>query len=132
MTVSQQIIEVLDALCEKFGVAIDWANANVMPQVTDLMQRAVLYCMVTSAVKLILPVIYIIFYFWRLCKFIYKCRHNMCELDDTEFHVLLAIIGGFVCLFAIGYVAECINVIITCAILPEKVIYDMLTSMVSQ
>ena len=130
MTVSQQIIEVLDALCEKFGVAIDWANANVMPQVTDLMQRAVLYCMVTSAVKIILPAIYIIFYFWKLCKLIYKCR--MCELDDAEFYGALVIAGGFVCLFAIGYVAESINVIITCAILPEKVIYDMLTSMVSQ
>lgn len=130
MTVSQQIIEVLDALCEKFGVAIDWANANVMPQVTDLMQRAVLYCMVISAVKLILPAIYIIFYFWKLCKLIYKCR--MCELDDAEFYGTFVIAGGIACLFAIWILAGYINTIITCIILPEKVIYDMLTSMVSQ
>lgn len=131
MTVSQQIIEVLDALCEKFGVAIDWANANVMPQVTDLMQRVVLYRIVISTIKLILPVICIIFYFWGLCKFIYKCRHNMCGLDDTEFYGVLVFLGGIACLFAIGFLVEYINTIITCIILPEKAIYDMLTSMVS-
>lgn len=129
MTVSQQIIEVLDALCEKFGVAIDWANANVMPQVVDLLQRAVLYCMVISVVKLILPAIYIIFYFWKLCKFIYKCRNDMYESGDSEFYGLFVIFGGMACLFAIGYAVECINTIITCAILPEKVVYDMAMSM---
>ena len=129
MAVSQQIIEVLDALCEKFGVAIDWANVNVMPQVADLMQRVVLYCMVISAVKLILPAIYIIFYFWRLCKFIYKYRHNMYECEDIEFYGALVFFGGLICLLAIGYAVECINTIITCAILPEKVVYDMAMSM---
>ena len=33
---SEQIIEVLNALCEKFGIAIDWTAENVMPYLTDL------------------------------------------------------------------------------------------------
>lgn len=127
MTVSQQIIEVLDALCEKFGVAIDWANANVMPQVTDLMQRAVLYCMVTSAAKLILPIAYLAFYFWR----IYRYKKDVGDVW-SECYWLFVIFGGVVCFFAIGALAGYINTIITCIILPEKAIYDMLTNMVSQ
>lgn len=33
MEVSKQIIEVLDNLCEKFGVVIDWNAKNVLPYV---------------------------------------------------------------------------------------------------
>ena len=31
MTVSEQIIQVIDALCEKFGIAIDWTTQNIIP-----------------------------------------------------------------------------------------------------
>ena len=41
MTVSDQIIQVLDALCEKFGVAIDWTSANVIPYLTTLMGKLI-------------------------------------------------------------------------------------------
>lgn len=34
MTVSDQIINVLDALCEKFGLVIDWTSENVVPYLT--------------------------------------------------------------------------------------------------
>ena len=30
---SQQIIEVLDYLFEKFGIAIDWTSENIMPYI---------------------------------------------------------------------------------------------------
>ena len=30
MTVSEQIIQVLDALCEKFGLVIDWTSENAI------------------------------------------------------------------------------------------------------
>lgn len=36
MTVSEQIISVLDALCEKFGIAINWTEENVIPYVEIL------------------------------------------------------------------------------------------------
>ena len=127
MTVSQQIIEVLDALCEKFGIAIDWANANVMPQITDLMQRAVLYCMVTSVAKLIFPIVYLVFYFWR----IYRYKKDVGDVWPERYWFFV-IFGGVACLFVIGALVGYINTIITCIILPEKVIYDMLTNMVSQ
>ena len=43
MSFSSQFIEVLDALCEKFGIAIDWTSKNVMPYVTDLDARIITY-----------------------------------------------------------------------------------------
>lgn len=37
--VSDEIIKVLDNLCEKFGLAIDWSGQNILPYVQELMQR---------------------------------------------------------------------------------------------
>ena len=48
MIVSEQIIQVLDALCEKFGIAIDWTAANVLPYITTLCTKLVLYEVWTS------------------------------------------------------------------------------------
>ena len=33
---SEEIIKVLDALAEKFGVAVDWTSANVIPYLEQL------------------------------------------------------------------------------------------------
>lgn len=43
MTVSDQIIQVLDALCEKFGIAIDWTSENIVPYVATLIPKLVSY-----------------------------------------------------------------------------------------
>ena len=48
MTVSEQIIQVLDALCEKFGIAIDWTNANVIPYIGTLCTKLVTWEIWTS------------------------------------------------------------------------------------
>ena len=49
MSFSSQFIEVLDALCEKFGIAIDWTSQNVVPYVTELATRIIAYEIWTSA-----------------------------------------------------------------------------------
>jgi hypothetical protein len=36
MDISNEIIEVLDHLSEKFGVVINWSSENVMPYVQEL------------------------------------------------------------------------------------------------
>lgn len=48
MTVSEQIIQVLTYLGEKFGVAIDWTSENVIPYVTLLCQKLIAYEVWTS------------------------------------------------------------------------------------
>lgn len=37
--VSDEIIKVLDNLCEKFGLAIDWSGQNILPYAQELIQR---------------------------------------------------------------------------------------------
>lgn len=48
MTVSEQIIEVLNALCEKFGIVIDWTAENVIPYIAELCVKLVSWEIWTS------------------------------------------------------------------------------------
>ena len=54
---SEEIIKVLDALAEKFGLAVDWTSANVIPYLEQLCGKYVNYEIVTSVVWLILGII---------------------------------------------------------------------------
>lgn len=47
-----KVVEVLDALCDKFGLAIDWTQQNLMPQMIDILGRIRTYYIVTDAVTI--------------------------------------------------------------------------------
>ena len=49
MKVSEQIIEVLDYLCQKIGVVVDWTAENVMPALTTLTEKYISYELVMSS-----------------------------------------------------------------------------------
>lgn len=48
-----KVIEVIDALCERFGIAVDWTSQNVFPYVKDLMERIIQYEVVTSIFNIV-------------------------------------------------------------------------------
>lgn len=48
MTVSSQIIEVIDALCARFGIAIDWTAENVMPMLQEMAGKFITWEIATS------------------------------------------------------------------------------------
>ncbi|WP_252251299.1 hypothetical protein [Clostridium sp. VAP52] len=43
MNLNEQLIQVIDTLCEKFGIAIDWTNSNIVPYLQELSKRIVNY-----------------------------------------------------------------------------------------
>lgn len=50
MEVSNQIIEVLDYLSAKMGIVVDWTAENVVPYLTDLIERMVSYQIVNKGI----------------------------------------------------------------------------------
>lgn len=58
VTVSDQIIQVLDALCNKFGLAIDWGAQNVLPYAQELMGKMVSYELWTSVMWIVVFAIF--------------------------------------------------------------------------
>lgn len=49
-----KVIEVLDYMGEKLGIAIDWTAENVMPQVTEFMERYRVYAIVEHGIRIIM------------------------------------------------------------------------------
>ena len=54
MTVSSEIIEVLDYLGEKFGIAIDWTSNNVLPYLQTLADKFIKWEISTSIVWIVI------------------------------------------------------------------------------
>ena len=53
MEISNQVIEVLDAVCDKFGIAIDWTSNNVIPYIEQLGNKIITYDVCMSIMWLV-------------------------------------------------------------------------------
>ena len=60
MTFSEQFRDVLNALCEKVGIVIDWTQENIIPYLTDLLERYVKYNIITESLWIILGIVFAI------------------------------------------------------------------------
>ena len=121
MSFSSQFIEVLNALCDKIGIAIDWTSQNVMPYLTDLATRLVNYEIWTSVAWIvILGVAFVVI--WKLTKNTRK--------DDSFDNEGKCVCAWVACCFIviIFIVVACVEVfdIIRALTIPEVVIYGFL------
>jgi len=110
---SAEIIKVLDALCERFGIVIDWTNNNVMPYLEQLCKKFITWEISTSfawiAIMTAATVIFLI---------LAIVIHNSGS-DGTEWIIFSCILGVTI------LVCGCqIFDIIECKTFPEKAIYD--------
>ena len=122
MSFSSQFIEVLNALCDKIGIAIDWTSQNIVPYVTDLAARIITYEIWTSAAWIVIAAI-VFLIAWKMTK-------NMCKEDRFEDEWLsgwiIRIIIGIICFAVIVF--EVFDIIEAVA-LPEKTLYDFITGL---
>lgn len=119
MSFSSQFIEVLDALCEKFGIAVDWTSQNVVPYLTDLAARIITYEISTSVVWMVIAAILFLIA-WKMTK-------NNCKEDifaDGWFlgWFVRTLIGVFCFITIVFQVFD----IIEALALPEKTLYDFI------
>lgn len=56
---SEEIIKVLDELGNKFGIAIDWSNKNIVPYLQDLMTRFISFKNAQAIIWVIISLIVI-------------------------------------------------------------------------
>ena len=116
MSFSSQFIEVLDALCEKFGIAVDWTSQNVVPYLTDLAARIITYEIWTSAAWIVIAAI-VFLIAWKMTK-------NMCKAGRLDYEwvsgwVVRIFIGVFCFILIVFQVFD----IIEALALPEKTLY---------
>lgn len=129
MTVSNQIIEVLDALCNKFGLAIDWSSQNILPYIQELTAKIVNYEFWTSIIWILIFIIFTIIFIITINNLIHTPNFNWIEdSPKTFFTVLFCIAEG---IFLILFFSQIFD-IITCITFPEQVVFDFISSTVYQ
>lgn len=128
---SEEIIKVLDVLAEKFGIAIDWTSANIIPYLEQLCNKYVNYEITTSIISLLFGIGCLIFgrVLFKTMKHWYRKSNNM-DADNgyTYGCVVSCICCGAVIIIGLSLMIGEIFDIATCLIFPEKIIIDELKS----
>lgn len=125
MTMSDQIIQVLDALCEKFGIVIDWTSANVIPYLTTLMGKLVQWEIWSSVAWIVFAVIGTV-----VCVVLFILSIKRFDEWDifTAILIPIAVIGG---LIAISVLVMEIMDIIKCLTFPEMFVFEYIQNLIS-
>ena len=124
MEFSREIIAILDYLCQRFGIAIDWTSDNVMPYLQDLGERFIQYEIYTSFAWCVLAAVVLAVsgVIWFLATILDKNRRtDIGEVSKVVFFLVL-VVGAFICMM------EAID-IIECYTLPEKTILEYLQTL---
>lgn len=133
---SAQIIEVLNDICDKFGIAVDWTSKNIQPYLKELMTKCVNYKLATDIVWLVVGIVLLIIggvllrfasnnnrKYHEIKDYYERMRSN---LDET---VAAQIIFGGICLGIAVILTLYFTInLITCVTFPEKIILDMVRS----
>lgn len=122
---SEEIIKVLDALAEKFGLAVDWTSANVIPYLEQLCGKYVNYEMTTSSIWLIFGIVCIIFgmVLFKKMKYCYSKSDELNQSVGYTYGCIGSAIGfGILTIIGISVVMFQAFDIITCFTFPEKII----------
>lgn len=128
---SEEIIKVLDALAEKFGLAVDWTSANVIPYLEKLCSKYVNYEIATSAIWLLFGIMCLIFgrILFKKIRYCFDKSDGMDEDNGYSWGCIGAAIGfGALTIIGMNVVMTQVFDIATCFTFPEKIIIEELKS----
>lgn len=132
MQISDEIIKVLDNLGQKFGVALDWTNSNVLPYVQDLGNRMVKYEIYTSILWLLLGVITSIISVKIICgaiKYFKEEKEENEDFDKEELYSMSGMISIILLIISsIIILVQCMDVIEALTI-PESIWIKQINSL---
>lgn len=129
MAVSEQIIQVLDALCARFGLVIDWTAENVIPYISTLCEKLVSWEIWSSVAWMAIMVVASIV--WTILMIIFR-EAIQDDLSDGGPVGVLPLVGCFVLGAAtIIVIGTQIFDIIKCVTFPELFVFEYIKNLIS-
>ena len=114
MSVSEQIIQVLDDLCRRFGIVIDWSKETVAPYLEELATKFITFEVKTSYFWIFSSVIVTVIA-WVLF-IIFHC------VDPADAGVITGVVAFCITVAFILITGFQVYDIITCETFPEKIL----------
>lgn len=130
---SEEVIKILDAFAEEFGLAIDWTSANVFPYLQQLCGKCVTYEIVTSVIWILLGVclLFVGKYLIRMMKYCWKKYKEDWTSDCGIIAIGLGVFAGLAIVGGIIIILCQTFDIVTCITFPEKIVIKELQSVYS-
>ena len=137
MSISDQIIAVIDNLCEKFGIAIDWTADNVMPYIETLCGKFINYEIATSVFWIwFMSCLSVLL--WVITLILHRDAKRVAYADgcfDYERGISWAAGIAIAVSAAVSFAAVCvigtqIHDIVVAKTFPEKVLYDYISGLI--
>ena len=100
MSVSNEIINVLNDLGSRFGIALDWSNQNVVPYIQDLIIRIARLEIANSIIGIVSGILCLIITIWAINKTIKSYRDDC--YGAWEGYLWLAMILGIIGIVALA------------------------------
>lgn len=137
MTVSDQIIQVLNYLGDKFGIAIDWTSENVIPYITTLCANLISYEIWTSVAWIAIMLLFSIASIIATKKLYPKFKAGLekeARTGDVWWHMgsivsVMALI--FLNLVAIIVIGQQVMDIIKCVTFPELYVFEYIQGIIN-
>lgn len=117
MQLSNEVIKILDYLCQKIGLTIDWTSNNVLPYIEQLCGKFIKWEIGTSMVWIVITIITVI---------IALIFSKVVNIDGFEKFIFWCV----VCTAVIIIGCQVFD-IVKCYTFPEKAIYDYIQQYVS-
>ena len=103
MEISEQVIKVLDAVCDKFGIAIDWTSNNVIPYIQELGNKIITYDICVSIMWLVIGSVIPLTVAILIKKFLNKKKLEAKETINDYYYTDGSLDNGaFYCYLIIG------------------------------
>ena len=126
-----ELINVLDQLAERFGLAVDWSSQNVLPYVQQLAEKIVRYRAVSAVESLLIGIALIAaaVLLFKLSKK-HGAKYEEDEEDADEVLMWLCAIGcGAAAIFGVCTITGSIDTLVKCFVFPESLIIDYVKEM---
>lgn len=134
MQVSDQIIEVLDYLCNKIGISIDWTSENILPYIQTLCEKYIRWEIATSIIWFLIGFILFIISIKLFKKYQFNIEKYNKYFEDSKNYNKYKDYDekAFICIFlgVIFFLISCpfifsnIFNIIKCICIPELKIFE--------
>lgn len=116
MYISDEIIKILNYLCEKLGIVINWTDTNVIPYIELLCAKFIKWEIATSIVWIVIGAILIVAGSLSLKRLMKYCD-EFGKVASLVIFILIIVIAFIVIIVQVFDIVECLT-------FPEKVIYE--------
>lgn len=126
----EEIIKVLDVLCDKMGVAVDWTAENILPYGQQLFEKYVSYEFYTSILWIGIAAILLLIFGVAARILVPMAIKDKWANEWLAVPAALAI--PLLAVFTVVFLAVCgvqLKDIVACCTFPEKIILDYLVAL---